>query len=451
MSAEELSKLSLSDTMVTTRAGAARLRTNPPQTPQESPTSSPISPTPSLIESTNGHIYDISAFDDELRRRAKIGLVKDDNNIRMRFCRETDDGAYFFNLDDDITIKVEEGRVPKCSCGNVQNEKACKHIFWFIGQLSSVLPTNQKIQLAGDGSSVRNTHPAEVLKMRSLQSFADHFHWVVENEDLPEMDELIDEVANMMSCFEPNGLLPAEFKSEDTRELSEQSRMFRGLRPIIVEHAIRYPAFFMQLQDLCSPEFQVKVFFKKINKRIDEAFNALDEYIEKGPTNHRTESLDVRSCAARLQGLVEKVEEYREDSLVSDAGERRDDTEIERLAAVAYVRMLEEVTGRNCDAYADRPWYTPMPPSDPIRNNLFVHLIGPASEENGFFVLDKLQDMAPHIIRHHGVDLGDIENQLRNTPLTPPAYLGLLRSLIQESRKRAASQSGGNSPKRTMQ
>lgn len=274
---------------------------------------------------------------------------------------------------------------------------------------------------------------------------------MIEDEDLPETDELIDEVANMMSCFEPTGLLPAEFKSEDTRELSDLSRKYQEIRAVIAEHAIRYPAFFMQLHEKCSPAFQVKIFFEKINKRIDEAFNALDEYIERGPTNHRTESLDVESCAARLKGLVDKVEEYRDDSLVSDAGEKRDDTEIEKLAAVAYVRLLEEVTGRNYDAYADSPWGMPMPPSNPRKNNLFVCLIGSASEENGFFVLDKLQDMGPDVVRHHGVDLGDLENRLRNTPLTPPAYLGVLRSLIQENRKRAASQSGGSSAKRTAQ
>ncbi|KAF2441190.1 hypothetical protein P171DRAFT_488752 [Karstenula rhodostoma CBS 690.94] len=453
MSAEELSKLSLGDTMVTTRAGAARLRTHLPQTPQGSSTSSPISPTPSLIESTNGHVYDISAFDEDMRRRAKIGLIKDDNNIRMRFCGETDDGKkFFFHVDDDITIKVEEEKVPKCSCGIVQDEKACKHIFWILGHLSSVLSKDQTIQLAEDGSSVKNTHPAKLLQMSSLRDFADHFHWVVEDEDLPDTDELIDEVANMMSCFEPTGLLPAEFKSEDTRELSDLSRKFQEIRTVIAEHAIRYPAFFMQLREKCSPTFQMEVFFEKINKRIDGAFNALDEYIERGgPTNHRTESLDVESCAARLKSLVDKIEEYRDESLVSDAGERRDDTEIEKLAAVAYVRILEEVTGRNYDAYADSPWSMPMPPSDPRRNNLFVCLIGPASEENGFFVVDKLQDMAPHVVRHHGVDLGDIENRLRNTPLTPPAYLGALRMLIQEKRKRAASQSDGSSVKRTMQ
>jgi hypothetical protein len=131
MSVEELSKLSLSD-MVTTRAGA---RTGPPQTPQESPASSPISPTPSLIESVNGHKYDVSTFDEELRRRAKIGLVKDDNSIRMRFCGEAGDGTkYFFHLDDDITVKLERARVPKCSCGVAQDGEACKVGLWrFIG------------------------------------------------------------------------------------------------------------------------------------------------------------------------------------------------------------------------------------------------------------------------------------------------------------------------------
>lgn len=299
---------------------------------------------------------------------------------------------------------------------------------------------------------MKDTHPAQVLQRRSLQSFANHFHWVVEDEELPDTEELIDEIANMMSCFEPNGLLPAEFKSADPRELSEASRLFRELRPIVEEHAMRYPSFYIQLQGVFSPGFQVKIFFEKINKRINDAFNALDEYIERGPTNHRTESLDVIRCARRLQGLVDKVEEYRDDSLISDAGERRDDAEIERLAAAAYIRMLEEVvTNRNCDAYADSSWAMPMPPSDPMVNNLFVRLIGPASEENGYFVLDKIISMAPHIIRHHGVDLADLENRLRSTPLTPPAYLIFLRSMIQESRKRAASQSGGNTPKRSMQ
>lgn len=285
--------------------------------------------------------------------------------------------------------------------------------------------------------------------MRSLRDFADHLHWLVEEEDPPEADELADEVSNMMACFEPTGALPAEFKSEDTRELSDLSRMFREIRTIIVEHAIRYPAFFMQLQEKCSPEFQVKVFFDKINKRIDAAFNALDEYIEKGPTPSRAEALDVVNCAARLKNLVEKIEEYRDDTLISDAGERRDDTQVEDLAAVAFVRILEEVTRRNYDAYADNN--LDMPPSSPKENNLFVCLIGPASEEHGYFVLDNFQDLAPNVIRHYAVDLGDIENRLRNTPLTPPAYLNAFRTLIQDKRKRAASQSGGNSAKRAMQ
>ncbi|KAF1971498.1 hypothetical protein BU23DRAFT_183659 [Bimuria novae-zelandiae CBS 107.79] len=446
MSAEQLSKLSLSD-MVTTRAGS---RTGPPQTPpQDSPTSSPVSPTPSIIESVNGHRYDVSTFDDELRRRAKIGLVKEDNNIRMRFCGEADDGQkYFFHLEDDITVKLEVERVPKCSCGVAQNRGACKHIFWMCGQLSSVLPTDETIPLAQDGSTVRNAHPASVLKSKGLDQFAEHLHWVIE-DDLPEDDELADEIANMLSVFEPSGALPAEFKSEDTRELSVESRMYREFKTILLEQAVQCPAFYLRLTRLITSEFQVKRFFAEINKRIDRAFKALDVYIETGPTNRPSEGLDVVNCALRLNRLVQAIEEYRNESLESDAGERRDDELVEKLAGAVLIRILDEVTRRNYNAYANATWGVPS--TNPRENNLFVCLIGPASEDQGLFVLDSLQDMAPNVIRHHSVDLGDIEVVLRNTPLTPPAYLNAFRTLLQDSRKRAASQSAGSSAKRPMQ
>ncbi|KAJ4301014.1 hypothetical protein N0V90_003103 [Kalmusia sp. IMI 367209] len=448
MSAEQLSKLSLRDTMVTTRA-AARALTSSSQNPQESPTSSPISPTPSLIESLDGHVYDVSAFDEDLRLRAKRGLVYD-NVIRMRSCGETEDGAkYVFHLEDDITVSVQGERAPGCSCGATQDKRACKHIFWILGQLSSALPKNQAIQLAEDGSSVRNDHPADVIQRYTLQRIADELDWTFEDDTFPEEDELIDEVANMLSVFEPTEALPAEFKNENMRGLTELSQKYREFQTVIVENAMRYPAFFIQLRDLLTPEFQVDQFFKKINNRIDRAFMALDEYIEKGPTNTRSEALDVVNCAQRLGALVAAIEEYYDESLVSDAGERRDDFQIEKLSVATLVRILDEVTRRNFDAYANSTWG--MPSTDPKENNLFVCLIGPASEDQGFFILTPLQDRAPEAVRHHVADLFDIEGRLRNTPLTPPAYLDAFRTLINDKRKRAASQSAGSSAKRPMQ
>jgi hypothetical protein len=129
MFAEELSKLSLADTMVTTRAGAARERTASPQvTQQSSPSSSPAaSPTPSLIESSEGLQYDVSTFDEDLRRRAKRGLMGD-NDISMKFCKEIVDGSnrYLFHLEDDITVALRGNHAPKCSCGANDGGKACK-------------------------------------------------------------------------------------------------------------------------------------------------------------------------------------------------------------------------------------------------------------------------------------------------------------------------------------
>ena len=72
MSAEQFSQLSLEETMVTTRAGAAkaasRKGTQPRHLDQDAPLPSvepisPVSPTPSLVISTNNLSYNVSTFD----------------------------------------------------------------------------------------------------------------------------------------------------------------------------------------------------------------------------------------------------------------------------------------------------------------------------------------------------------------------------------------------------
>lgn len=137
MSVEELSKLSLADNMVTTRAAAARARTTPVDQSHSASTSPPpsrlpssASPTPSLIESASGLKYDVAAFESESRRRAKHGLM--DNDIKMKYCRLLDDESnqYLFYLDDEIQIAMG-GRyqVPRCTCGANERGIACKVSF----------------------------------------------------------------------------------------------------------------------------------------------------------------------------------------------------------------------------------------------------------------------------------------------------------------------------------
>jgi hypothetical protein len=51
-----------------------------------------------------------------------------DNDIRMKYCKETEDGPrpYLFYLEDDITVALGRDRPPRCSCGANEAGRACK-------------------------------------------------------------------------------------------------------------------------------------------------------------------------------------------------------------------------------------------------------------------------------------------------------------------------------------
>lgn len=139
MSAEQFSQLSLEEAMVTTRAGAAkasREKTSYQHLDQDSPLPSvepvsPVSPTPSLVISTNNLTYNVSSFDINQRRRVKRGLQ--DNGIRMKYCTtnvDEDDPSIqtqYFYINDDVEVAMS-GRLrrPRCSCGANENGIACK-------------------------------------------------------------------------------------------------------------------------------------------------------------------------------------------------------------------------------------------------------------------------------------------------------------------------------------
>jgi hypothetical protein len=293
---------------------------------------------------------------------------------------------------------------------------------------------------------VRNMHPADIVDKFTLEKIAANLDWVYEGEPLPDEDEMEDEIANMLSVFEPTQALPSEFKNEEESDLTEQSRKYRELRDLLSQHAAKNPALFIQLQEIVPPVFQVQVFFEKVNHRIDRAFGALEEYIARGPTNALSEALDVQKCAERVRGLRKAIADYYDEQVENDSGEN-----VAVLAAAALVKILDEVTKRDYDAYADISWGV-MPPTSAEENNLAVRLIGAAVEGEELFVLGTLLNLPQEgVLRNHYEILSDIEGRLRGTEWTPPAYMDAMRRLIHDTRKRAASQSGGSSAKRTMQ
>jgi hypothetical protein len=138
MSVEQFSKLSLEEDMVLTRAGAAKATKEGSRTHQDSGQDQPLpsiespphdSSPPSLVISTNDLHYDVSAFNNDLRQRVKLGV--EENMIKMKYCAlpadsDIDEIKHFY-IDDDITIVIGgNSRIPKCNCGANEKGMACK-------------------------------------------------------------------------------------------------------------------------------------------------------------------------------------------------------------------------------------------------------------------------------------------------------------------------------------
>ncbi|KAF2710488.1 hypothetical protein K504DRAFT_476443 [Pleomassaria siparia CBS 279.74] len=469
MSAKALSKLSLGDTMVMTRAqaSAARARTSSLHTPQQSPRQSPSSseassPTSSLIESTYGLKYNVSAFDDDVRKRAKIGLM-DDNEIKMKYCRRSTDDRmkYTFYIDDDITVAMGGSyTVPKCSCGANEGGKACKHIFWMLNQLTEMAPEHIKsrtLELAVDGSRVQDFEPSIMIDRIKLDELADNFDWPVHNQS-PEARDVQDDIADMLSVFEPSGALPAEAKDASLCP-SERSQKFREFRDLFTRYATENLGMYIRLRELLDPEFQTQVFFEKIDDRTTRAFRGLEEYIAHGPTaDAHTECYDIVTCAEKLKALVKAIGDYyhqkAEEAEEAEDDEDDEDTEdIAIRAAAALINILDGVASRNRDAYANITWGG-LPPVEPAMNNLFANLIGaPTGDDDGLFVLDTLKAL-PHedVLRNHWAVLLDLNEKLAQQ-WPPPVYMDAFCAITQERRKRAASETSETAghAKRTMQ
>lgn len=318
-----------------------------------------------------------------------------------------------------------------------------------LGQLTTAAPKAQPLQIDKDGSSVKNLHPAAIIEKFSLETVASNLDWVYQEDAMPEEDDMLDEIANMLSVFEPTEALPQEFKQEETSDLSQRALKFRELRSLLCQHAIRYPALFLQLQEIIPPTFQAQTFFNKINHRVDRVFNALDEYVARGPTNTQSEALDVRTCASRLEALVEAIDDYYNEQFDEEQLEDEPSTNVALLAAAALVRILDEVTKRDFDAYAGIAW-GPMPPTESKDNNLLVCLTRTTPESEGLFVLKTLLTLPQEVMLRHHAELLDIEERLGGSPHTSPTYMDTLRTFLHENRKRAASESGGGTAKRAM-
>ncbi|EMD90979.1 hypothetical protein COCC4DRAFT_136838 [Bipolaris maydis ATCC 48331] len=467
MSAEQFSKLSLGGDMVTTRAGAARAaraysqssKSEHSNQDQPLPSVEPtVSPTPSLVISTKNLQYNVSAFDNDLRRRARKGLEGKD--IRMKYCaisedEESPDGSpkKYFYLDDDITVAIGgELRRPRCSCGANETGIACKHIYWVGDQIMSTAYDDMvktPLHLSPDGSKIEDVKPDNILDTKGLVNIANDLKWVYRDDEVPEDDEDMREaITDMLSCFAPQEELPGEFKWPESPLTSERSKKYQDLADLITEYANRDASLYLRVRRIVDPDFESRVFFEKVDNRIESTFNALEEYVAKGPTtNSFPDALrfDVPSCAKKLKALVCAIEDfYQNHSHVEDVAVR---------AAGALIKILDRVTDRNENAYENITWEWEAP-SDPNQSNLYVSLIGAYDDDDDGdspFVLDALGSLPQEAVyRNHWETLQDIEKKLTESGASLQ-YINIFRNIVYEPRKRPGSEVREREPKRAMQ
>jgi hypothetical protein len=315
-------------------------------------------------------------------------------------------------------------------------------------QLISTVPEDDlkiPLHLSPDGSIIEDMKPAEILNTKGLASIANDLKWVYRDIDLPEEEEdMKDEIMNMLSVFEPQEALPGEFKCPESPLTSERSKKYQEFADLFTQYAARDPSLYLQARKIIDPDFESRVFFEKIEDRILQTFNALDEYIKTGPTNASPGGLrfDLPTCARKLISLVKAINDfYQIQADVEDLAVR---------AAAALITILDRVTDRNVNAYQVITWGMEAP-SDPIENNLHMALIGTHVDGDSPFVLDALISL-PHedVSRNHWETLLGIETKLANSD-TPPQYMNTLRTIMYENRKRPASEARERESKRTAQ
>jgi hypothetical protein len=339
-----------------------------------------------------------------------------------------------------------------------------KHIFWILDKLAQGAPANvrsQTLQMAVDGSTLHTQQPSKLIDNMGIETVSHALDWPLQYGQSPNPKDIEDDIAEMLSVFEPSDALPAQSKDPAACP-SERSRKFREFRDLFTQYATADLGMFLRMKAVITPDFQAQVFFEKIKDRTARVFEALDMYMAQGPTaDARTERYDIPTCAGKLKGLVKAINDYYHQQIEHRDSESESDSEsdsededagtkdIAIRAATALISILDGVAERNKDAYANVTWGA-IPPSNPSEANLFVNLIGAPRGHDGLFVLDTLEAL-PHddVLRNHWESLQNLYDKLTHA-MAPPVYMKAFHAFT-HGRKRAASQTGGSSAKRTMQ
>ncbi|KAI9772242.1 MAG: hypothetical protein M1840_000991 [Geoglossum simile] len=391
---------------------------------------------PASFKQGNAGRYDNRHLSEESWQRAKDGLSE---RFTIESCSEITpprpETYYVFQLaphisqpgssksaeTDKVVIRIgapdSQYQSPTCSCQDFEvRGTACKHVFWLLDQIldySQAYRVGETLPLWDDGCALQHDTPYDQIRKRTLTSIAADHRALFRRRSDSQVDTADDEptfsrkdqVLDILSTFDPE-TLPEEYPVGTQQRLAEgglSSQTLldsKSLEGTVFGLAVRDNSFFTVLRRAVPPDYCTSIFLDKALAKVHESLNRLDKYVESGPLRD-TISWDVAYCASNLGELVSRIRHHIE--LRAPLG-RATKTKAFRLL----VTILEEVTKRNYDVYADISWAREAPSTEKdVDRNLYQKLVGSSAKASkteirpqelpekgkGNFVLDALRDL----------------------------------------------------------
>lgn len=180
-----------------------------------------------------GLSYDVGELSPKSQTNAEEALSN--NRMSMVRCYKHDNN-FHFELQERVRVTFQDKRAPACSTCAYDEGRACRHIWWVDDQILNTMVTEGirsrfQYQVSRDGQAVR---PAENqpfrlfhgwLREEGLEELAQRGGWW-KQDPLDQQDTRLVEqtAANILSTFEPCGVLPKQHGQENFEMLQRESQ-----------------------------------------------------------------------------------------------------------------------------------------------------------------------------------------------------------------------------------
>ncbi|KAJ9238269.1 hypothetical protein DTO169E5_4813 [Paecilomyces variotii] len=265
-----------------------------------------------------------------------------------------------------------------------------------------------------------------------------------------------EKVRDIFSAFDES-TLPEEFRPElvertDVSRRPEQCVVQGDFVATMFRLAVHDNNVYTSLRKAMPAGACAAIYFDKAQQRSRKILAEFDTYCQTGQLPPKRASMEVVDVAEELRLLVDQIE--------ANVSARRPNGITG--AAEALVTLLEDISGRNVDAFEGNRWgRTPLPGEDEDDRNLYEQLIGQSDDENGFFVLDALEELPPDVLQQYQSNLMGVLRRIeseRNRARVP--YILKLQALLRmadpnaeplspSGQKRPAVGPAGGTTKRT--